>query len=86
VVKHDSGSEVDLKWAERDGPPIAAAIHDGFGTGFMKRSVEYELGGKVDVDFKASGLECRIRFPVRRNVLGRAEQLQDSTDAEPLAG
>lgn len=86
LVKQDSGPAVDLRWTERDGPPIAAAIHDGFGASFIKRSVEYELGGKVALEFQASGLECRIQFPVRRNVLGSAGQSEDSTDAKPLAG
>jgi two-component system CheB/CheR fusion protein len=44
---------------------------EGFGTSFIRRSVEYELGGRLGLELSAAGLRCLIEFPLRRNL--RAE-------------
>jgi two-component system CheB/CheR fusion protein len=70
VTKLDGSEDVSLDWVESEGPPINGSFKEGFGTGFIRRSVEYELNGKVDFELQPSGLHCRIRFPSARNLLG----------------
>jgi two-component system CheB/CheR fusion protein len=62
----DAGTQmVDIVWRERGGQPVSSEIKTGFGTTFITRSLQYEFGGKADLDFAAEGLECRLRFPMR---------------------
>jgi two-component sensor histidine kinase len=58
---------VDLEWLESHGPPVTAPVAEGFGIGFMRRSVEYELDGNFTQQFVADGILCRINFPLSRN-------------------
>jgi two-component system CheB/CheR fusion protein len=67
--KLEGREDIDLEWVESDGPVIPEMAKEGFGSGFVRRSVEYELGGKVDLNFQPNGLRCGIIFPRRRNVL-----------------
>ncbi len=53
-----------LTWTERGGPPVTPVGDSGFGSGFIRRSVEYELGGTASLHFAPSGLECIIEFPL----------------------
>ena len=46
---------------------LAAPKAEGFGTTFIKRSVEYELGGAAKLTFAADGLRCDIAFPLRES-------------------
>lgn len=57
---------VVLSWVERDGPAPAVSVREGFGTGFITRSVEYELHGTAALDLRTAGLRCTISFPLRR--------------------
>ncbi len=58
--------QIDLVWRERGGPPVDVNPKAGFGTGFVRRSVEYELEGSVALDLAPEGLQCRIAFPLPR--------------------
>jgi two-component system CheB/CheR fusion protein len=81
VTKLDGSRDVALEWVESDGPQIDANVTEGFGTGFIRRSVEYELNGKVDIDLQPSGLRCRILFPGARNLLGSSAGLGGQRNA-----
>jgi two-component system CheB/CheR fusion protein len=59
---------VSLTWEESDGPRVDADAAEGFGTAFVKRSVEYEISGHVHLELRPSGVHCVIEFPSRRNV------------------
>ncbi len=65
-----AGERLHVDWTERGGPSVAPPDHEGFGTSFIKRSVEYELEGTVDLHFEPDGLRCAISFPLRRDVEG----------------
>ncbi len=64
-----SGTERRLRisWMERDGPSVRPPAHDGFGASFIKRSVEYELEGRAQLDFEPGGLHCVIEIPLQSN-------------------
>jgi two-component system CheB/CheR fusion protein len=70
LTKLDGSEDVSFEWSESGGAQISTNVKEGFGSGFIRRSVEYELTGKVDLDFQPGGLRCRILFPRQRNVLG----------------
>jgi len=57
---------LQLRWIERDGPAVNAGSQPGFGTGLVRRSVEYELNGTTVLDLAPDGLRCTIEFPLRR--------------------
>ena len=68
-VKVAEGDDsVFFSWVETDGPAVKLPTAEGFGTSFVKRSVEYELGGHLALELAPTGLHCLIEFPLRRNV------------------
>ena len=69
-----AAARVMIEWTETDGPPVKAPIEEGFGTGFVKRSIEYELSGTASVQLDPAGLRWSISFPLERNVQQRAGQ------------
>ena len=55
---------VELLWREFDGPLVEPPRRRGFGSRLIERSAG-DLRGTVDLDFLASGLACRLAFPLR---------------------
>jgi two-component system, chemotaxis family, CheB/CheR fusion protein len=66
-----SGDDVVIEWAESGGPPVPEQIKEGFGTHFVKRSIEYELSGTAAVQLGLAGLRWIVTFPMQRNVQQR---------------
>lgn len=58
----DNGA-LSIAWKETGGPPVTKPPTRHFGTTFVQQSLEYELGGSVDLKFKSSGLECLLEMP-----------------------
>jgi two-component system CheB/CheR fusion protein len=65
---------LQLRWIERDGPAVNADSQPGFGTGLVRRSVEYELNGTAVLDLAPDGLRCTIEFPLRRQSAPASEE------------
>ena len=57
---------IEIVWKETGGPKVKEPLKRSFGTTFIQQSLEYELGGTVDLQFKHAGLECVIRVPLSR--------------------
>jgi PAS domain S-box-containing protein len=55
---------LEIRWVEKDGPPVAAPVKEGFGTRMLKRILASELSGSVQLDFDPEGLRCRIEAPL----------------------
>jgi PAS domain S-box-containing protein len=51
-------------WHEQGGPPTPAEVHSGYGTRLIREFVPHELGGTVDLKFAATGVSCKIEFPL----------------------
>ena len=51
---------------ERDGPLVQKPVSRGFGTRSVIASIESQLGGQAEFDWRAEGLVCRCRFRWRR--------------------
>jgi PAS domain S-box-containing protein len=52
-----------MSWIERQGPPVSAPRHRGFGTKIMKEMVEHCVHGAVDLRYPPSGLTWRLTCP-----------------------
>jgi len=68
VEETSAGQRLSISWTERNGPRVRPPKHDGFGSIFVERSVEFELEGTVGLEFEPSGVQCTISFPFRHNV------------------
>ncbi|MDX8523662.1 CheR family methyltransferase [Mesorhizobium sp. MSK_1335] len=60
----DKPGLLSIRWREIDGPAVKEPPRRNFGTSFIQQSLEYELGGKVDLRFERSGVECYIDIPL----------------------
>jgi len=59
---------LQLIWQERDGPPVEQPISRGFGTRSVIASIESQLGGRAEFDWRSEGLVCRLLVPLGENV------------------
>jgi two-component system CheB/CheR fusion protein len=62
---------VVLAWSELDGPPPPATFADGFGLGFVKRSIDYELQGSTSMEPLPTGVRWKLEFPIKGNIQER---------------
>lgn len=53
-----------LRWAESGGPAVSAPDHQGFGSRLIRANVEYELDGRVVVDYPPEGAVITLSFPL----------------------
>ncbi len=64
-VRESGGDRrLELQWVERDGPPVKRPAGSGFGSRLIERSARGDLAGDVEFDWAASGLSCRLSFPL----------------------
>ena len=53
-----------ILWEERDGPSVDKPATRGFGTKSVIASIESQLGGRADFDWRSEGLVCRLSVPL----------------------
>ena len=68
IMPAADGDRLTLDWREIDGPSPPASIAEGFGTGFIRRSVEYELQGTATMEPSPTGLRWVLEVPSKGNV------------------
>lgn len=57
----DQQGRLRLRWTEHDGPPLTGPPQrQGFGSRVLKGTVEGQLGGRVGLNWRTSGLDCTI--------------------------
>lgn len=59
------GDDVRLEWREQGGPVTAPAKAEGFGSRLMTLSVERQLGGRLERDWRSDGLCLTLWIPSR---------------------
>jgi two-component system CheB/CheR fusion protein len=64
----EQNERMHITWLERNGPPVKPPATEGFGAGFVRRSIAYEMEGSVNLAFLPEGLRCDIDFPLIGNV------------------
>ena len=58
------GPHLELQWTERNGPPVEPPSRRGLGTELIEEMVVYQLHGRSDLRFDASGVQCALAVPV----------------------
>jgi PAS domain S-box-containing protein len=61
-----------MSWEERNGPAVAEPVSRGFGTRSVIASIESQLGGHAEFDWRPEGLICRLSVPL--NPVGTSRQ------------
>jgi PAS domain S-box-containing protein len=56
----DDADALELVWTERGGPPVLPPARKGFGSRLLERNLARELDGTTTLDYRPSGLICRI--------------------------
>jgi len=62
---------LQMVWEERDGPAVEKPASRGFGTRSVIASIESQLGGRANFDWRAEGLVCRLSVPLMSEVAMR---------------
>jgi PAS domain S-box-containing protein len=60
-----------MVWEERDGPVVEKPASRGFGTRSVITSIESQLGGQAEFDWRSEGLICRLSVPLVQDVSTR---------------
>jgi two-component sensor histidine kinase len=58
-----SSDELAIEWLERGSPLVVKPSQFGYGTRTIRELIPFELGGKVDLAFASSGLQCLLEIP-----------------------
>jgi PAS domain S-box-containing protein len=66
-------ARLELRWVEHGGPPPEQTEPGGFGIRVIRASVESQLGGTVEFDWRQEGLRCAISIPHHMEPESRAE-------------
>ncbi|PBB89582.1 methyltransferase [Mesorhizobium sp. WSM3864] len=57
---------LSISWKEVGGPAVEEPSRRNFGVAFIQQSLEYELSGSVELNFRPTGLECLLEIPLAR--------------------
>jgi PAS domain S-box-containing protein len=57
-----------MVWEERGGPVVEKPVSRGFGTRSVIASIESQLGGQAEFDWRSEGLVCRLTVPLMQGV------------------
>jgi PAS domain S-box-containing protein len=55
---------LNLRWEEKNGPPVSPPSRKGFGTRLIQRSLALDLGGSVDLAYEPTGVVCVVTAPL----------------------
>jgi two-component sensor histidine kinase len=73
-IKWETDADVlRMVWEEKNGPVVEKPISRGFGTRSVIASIESQLGGQAEFDWRSTGLICRLSVPLMQD--GAARQL-----------
>jgi PAS domain S-box-containing protein len=68
TIKWEVQADVlEMLWEERDGPAVEKPVSRGFGTKSVIASIESQLGGQAQFDWRAEGLVCRLSVPLMQD-------------------
>jgi PAS domain S-box-containing protein len=62
------GDALELVWEEKDGPLVEKPASRGFGTRSVIASIESQLGGQADFNWRSEGLICRLSVPLTPDI------------------
>ena len=59
----DGGQQLAIHWVETGGPPVVPPQVRGFGSTVLKSSIERQLHGRLNLDWRPEGLVCELWLP-----------------------
>ncbi len=62
----EGARQFELRWTELGGPATSPPSRKGFGSKLIRNSVERQLGGALDLDWRAEGLTCIVQLPAEQ--------------------
>ena len=62
---------LQMIWEERNGPLVEKPASRGFGTRSVIASIELQLGGHAEFDWRSEGLICRLSVPLTPEITTR---------------
>src|SRR6266403_2009514 len=62
---------LQMVWEERNGPVVEKPASRGFGTRSVIASIESQLGGQAEFDWRSEGLICRLSVPLMQSAATR---------------
>jgi two-component sensor histidine kinase len=84
TIKWEVQADVlEMLWEERDGPAVEKPVSRGFGTKSVIASIESQLGGQAQFDWRAEGLVCRLSVPLMQD---RATPQPNNRQNLPVGG
>ena len=60
----EHAGQLGIVWVETGGPPVEKPASRGFGTRSVIASIESQLGGQAEFDWRPEGLICRLTVPL----------------------
>jgi PAS domain S-box-containing protein len=63
VEPSPTGRRLHLIWTEKDGPAVTPPTRKGFGSQVIERGLAHELGGTVELNYRAKGVVCTMDIP-----------------------
>src|SRR6266550_651744 len=60
-----------MVWEEKNGPAVEKPVSRGFGTRSVIASIESQLGGQAEFDWRSEGLVCRLSVPLMQDAAAR---------------
>jgi two-component sensor histidine kinase/CheY-like chemotaxis protein len=64
VSWEDQADLLRITWVETGGPAVEKPVSRGFGTRSVIASIESQLGGRAEFDWRPEGLVCRLSVPL----------------------
>ncbi len=64
VSWEDQAGVLKIIWVETGGPPVEKPVSRGFGTRSVIASIESQLGGQAEFDWRPEGLVCCLSVPL----------------------
>jgi PAS domain S-box-containing protein len=62
---------LQMVWEEKNGPLVEKPASRGFGTRSVIASIESQLGGQAEFDWRSEGLICRLSVPLTPDIATR---------------
>ena len=80
------GDILQMLWEERNGPLVEKPASRGFGTRSVIASIESQLGGQAEFDWRSEGLICRLSVPLMQGGVARQANARQNGHASMSAG
>jgi two-component sensor histidine kinase len=62
----EADERLSLRWAETDGPPVAAPTRVGFGSRLIERGLQGDLRGSATLSYDPGGVTCAMEARLPR--------------------